>query len=432
MLRGQARKTLQALLMSVIILLVSGWLPSPSIRAGCQDGVVVSCTKNGKLGTKTCVNGRWTFCEVEDGPPIPTPTPAPPPPLLSLHYYFGDLHTHTNFSDGTSDMVDSITSTLNKIKYLQCVGVDASIDFMAITDHGGSLEEDEFKGILENAKRFTLYGNDPKYPGIHFVVIPGFELGSWGGHENLFNVEANGVVYAGNYPDGWLESLSSLEGYVKNKGNIVQLNHPAPGLDFNGFTQPDRSQVWSNTALIELPIGDNGPVQDGFFQALARGWHVAPTMNSDWHDPNIWERWDGDFRTAIVTKAPGLDPFVIYRAMRQRNVYATEDKNLEIDFRINGQQMGSTVYTSEDAVHVEVGIRDPDWVRDPQNNPGESIDHFELYVNGYLLQRRYCGQGPDCRDSFDLLLNPGDYSFIKVFQADGQRAWTAPIFVSGS
>ena len=45
-------------------------------HALCVDGTVVSCTLNGQAGTKECVDGYWTPCDV--------PNPPPPPPTAPV------------------------------------------------------------------------------------------------------------------------------------------------------------------------------------------------------------------------------------------------------------------------------------------------------------------------------------------------------------
>ena len=69
--------------------------------------------------------------------------------------------------------------------------------------------------------------------------------------------------------------------------------------------------------------------------ALDKGWHLAPTNNQDNHKG----KWGNanDARDVILT-----DSFTeegIYEAIRALRMYATEDKNLELTYTVNGLMM---------------------------------------------------------------------------------------------
>ncbi len=81
------------------------------------------------------------------------------------------------------------------------------------------------------------------------------------------------------------------------------------------------------------------PSYEYYTRALDKGWHVAPTNNQDNHKG----RWGNanDARDVILT-----DDFSeqgLYQAIRDLRVYATEDKNLELYYTVNGLPLGSVM-----------------------------------------------------------------------------------------
>lgn len=67
--------------------------------------------------------------------------------------------------------------------------------------------------------------------------------------------------------------------------------------------------------------------------------HVAPTADQDNHKRNWGDATDA--RTDVL--APSLTKAALLTAMKQRRVYATEDRNLRLVYRVNGQLLGSRI-----------------------------------------------------------------------------------------
>src|SRR5699024_7525639 len=118
-------------------------------------------------------------------------------------------------------------------------------------------------------------------------------------------------------------------------------------------------------------IGAGGyyPSYEQYIMALDKGWHVAPTNNQDNHKG----KWGNanDARDVVLT-----DDFSeegIYEAIRNYRVYATEDKNLEINYTLNGQMLGSIISDVPENVTINVSAYDPDG--------SDSISKVEVVVN---------------------------------------------------
>ena len=190
------------------------------------------------------------------------------------------------------------------------------------------------------------------------------------------------------------------------------------------FHHPDRygsdafgSMSYSATGdqvMTMMEIANKGDIEESHYDlwidALDKGWHIEPAAGDDNHSAD-WGR--DDIRTVILAEENNRESLIA--AMAARRVYATDDSNLEIDFRINGNAMGSIVDNSAPAT-MTVLTRDGN---------GENIAIMELITSGGWLVASHYGSG-----DWTMELDPGNpYYFIRITQDDGDRAVTAPIWL---
>ncbi|MFR7741973.1 MAG: hypothetical protein ACLU3I_00695 [Acutalibacteraceae bacterium] len=129
--------------------------------------------------------------------------------------------------------------------------------------------------------------------------------------------------------------------------------------------------TWSKSATAKAQIGAGGyyaQLRSSTSWRSYKGWHVAPTNNQDNHKG----KWGNanDARDVILTD--DFSESGIYEALRARRMYATEDKNLELDYTVNGNMMGSIIDVPE-KLNFEISFNDPDRT--------DSIAKVELVVN---------------------------------------------------
>ena len=162
-------------------------------------------------------------------------------------------------------------------------------------------------------------------------------------------------------------------------------------------------------------------------RALQAGLKLGIVGGSDTHDSRPTNPFPepGPVRPAGITGvwADRLDRPALFVALRQRRCYATTGARMIVDFRVNGQLMGATVRADHYHLRVEaLGTAD--------------ISRIELLENG-VVRRTFAPrrQHAIVEDEWPA---PADhptgihYCYARLFQADGERAWTSPIWLAAS
>ena len=355
--------------------------------------------------------------------------------------YFGQLHSHTQYSDGAG----SLESALAYVKALPDI---ANVDFVAFTDHSNYFDKSGAanpEGALYDMSLATAYSQDTwkSYKAAvaafnaenagSMVAIAGFEM-TWSGgpgHINTFNtpgiVSRNNTTLNNKTKDAGLQAYYKLLSQKEGVDSISQFNHP--GTTFGNFIDFGYWDAVVDTRMYMVEVG-NGEGQIGaggyypsyeqYIMALDKGWHVAPTNNQDNHKG----RWGNanDARDVILT-----DDFSengIYKAIQNRRMYATEDKNLEIDYTVNGNMMGSIIDVPE-KLDFEISFNDPDRT--------DSIAKVELVVNSGKVAYTWNSAADLTKGSVSVTLDPEySYYFVRVTEGDGDLAVTAPVWVGES
>ena len=336
--------------------------------------------------------------------------------------YFGQIHSHTNYSDGAGTAEDAYQYASTQVD---------NLDFLAITDHSNYFDNDTSVSITDGSNSTEwVEGNAlaEKYTTDKFVGLFGYEMtwsGGAPGHMNTFNT--NGFLSRNmtGYGNGSSASLVNYYAALKTvTDSISQFNHPGTTFgDFYDFGYYD-AEIDQLITTIEVGNGEGAIGSTGYFpsyeyytRALDKGWHVAPTNNQDNHKGN----WGSANTGRTVVLADSLTRDNIYDALRNMRTYATEDNNLSIQYTLNDEVMGTILEETPDSVNIAVSLKDADAT--------DKIGKVEVIVNGGLS----VASKTVATNSADLTftLTP-DYSYyyIKVTQADGDIAVTAPVWIS--
>ena len=357
--------------------------------------------------------------------------------------YFGQLHSHTQYSDG-SGTLDSALS------YIRSLPDSANVQFVAFTDHSNyfdsknapnveaalydtSLVKDSDASHSWKTYKDTIAQFNKDNAG-DMVAIGGFEM-TWSGgpgHINTFNtpgiVSRNNSTLNNKTDDAGMKAYYALLSQEEGKNSISQFNHPGTTFgNFKDFNYWD-PVIDSRMYMVEVgngegQIGAGGyyPSYEQYIMALDKGWHLAPTNNQDNHQG----KWGNanDARDVILT-----DNFTeegIYDAIRALRMYATEDKNLELGYTVNGLMMGSRIETVPGKLDIEVSVYDPDRT--------DSIAKVEVVVNSGKVAHVWDDPAELKSGTLSVTLAPEySYYFIRVTQKDGDLAVTSPVWVGES
>ena len=355
--------------------------------------------------------------------------------------YFGQLHSHTQYSDGAGSLESALA-------YVKALPDNANVDFVAFTDHSNYFDKSGAanpEGALYDMTKATEYSQQTwkSYKDAvaafnaenvgSMVAIAGFEM-TWSGgpgHINTFNtpgiVSRNNTTLNNKTKDAGLQAYYKLLSQTEGLDSISQFNHP--GTTFGNFIDFGYWDAVVDTRMYMVEVG-NGEGQIGaggyypsyeqYIMALDKGWHVAPTNNQDNHKG----RWGNanDARDVILT-----DDFTedgIYAALRARRMYATEDKNLDLDYTVNDNMMGSIIDVPE-KLNFEISFNDPDRT--------DSIAKVELVVNSGRVAYTWDSAADLAKGSVSVELAPEyTYYFVRVTEGDGDLAVTAPVWVGES
>lgn len=366
---------------------------------------------------------------------VPTPAEAAPAEdqqqraqLLGFEHYTGEIHSHTNISDGQGTIDEAY----------QHVRDNTDVDFFGLADHDvmidrrngddyvtdwNDAESDEWRFIHEKSAAF----NDSQDK---LITVPSIEQ-TWydgTGHINTYNAPWKVTARAGTSGsvDGFGNSFGTgdlkydmytyLARAAQDEDSIVQFNHPSTTskgnfFDFAGLT-PEADKVAN---LIEIK---NSTQAEQFQMALDTGWHLSPTYSGDEHS----KQW--------VTSSPALTgiwatshtPEGLYEAMQNRRTYASFDQNLVLGYAANDQIMGSILPDDTETLDVRVTLSDPD--------EDDAFSRVELVGNGGdVLHTFEDVTGTELDLTATLTVADGDFAYVRATQDDGDIAYSAPIWV---
>ncbi len=333
---------------------------------------------------------------------------------VEYNLYFGDLHAHTSFSDGTGTPDEAFA-----------MAIQGGADFMATTDHN-TVTDENWQLTQLTADEFTSE---------NFVAIAGFEyfIPGWG-EINVFNhPEKNMGIWDNGYHG--LPHQTALPTFYdtlsSEPGGVGLWVHPtwAYSKEFDDFS------YWTETrdigmGLLEVHNYGNweyyGWIDDepSFQMALDAGWHVMPAANSDTHADN----WIVGYECRTVLLAESLTRENLYDAMSACRGYATIDKNLRMSFELNGHVMGSVLSEPADEYVAEISLEDPDHI------PTDEITKVEIVSDfGEVVATLDCA---DTTVEWTVTLSGQDahYFYVRVTTASnvpgeqGLTAWSAPIW----
>lgn len=341
------------------------------------------------------------------------------PQKSKYNIYIGDIHGHSNLSDGypTADT------------YYKDIRDNDKLDFGALTDHdhGGVGAPELFGEKWEILKAKAKEYNDPG----KFTTILGYERDSYPWYNNM-------VIYYNNY-DGEMirgevdgEITRDLLYKTLNRNDVLVVPHDTyhltAGADFNTmppelftplieiYSRGDGAEYFGNPCNVEMFRCEGGFWQD----ALRRGAKMGCIGASDNHlrgEIGYEKQYHGieifPGRTGVLAEENTLE--AIFAALKARRCYGFMGGKMWIDFRINDHYMGEEFASNDDrAIYVNV-------------TADSAVKQITLVKN--------CRNYIESRKSEFMLFdynaeNDTDYYYLRVELEDGRFGWTSPIWIS--
>ena len=348
--------------------------------------------------------------------------------------YFGDMHVMTG-SCGNPHMCGT---TEGALRYARDV---FGLDFTAVTN---SLSEACWR---RDQRLFRKYDRDRE-----FVVLPGYELGWRTGHKNVYYLDEN-------LPACRPASVQELWDFLADKECMAISHHT------NTHSETDREQCWGPhdlstinprfERLIEICQNrgsfetdeKGGEVSFGGFgasvrDALALGLRLGFVGGTDTHRGRpgspLSNQSGLDARAHVTGGITGvlckeLTRRAIWDALLARRCYATTSARILMDLDLNGLAMGEERRVTKAnrkrfarrTVRVKVvgthPLRKLVIVRNGREVHARALDGMETQVTWH--DDRNLSQVGDRSIR-------GVYYYAKVYQHDGNMAWTSPVWLT--
>ena len=331
--------------------------------------------------------------------------------------YFGLLHAHTELSDGGGSPQEAYS-------YARDVG---DLDFFAVSDHGEALNLWPWEDGWDNLKSAA---NEAYIPG-EYTTLWGFEWSSpVDGHITVLNTD--------DFTDSiFTNSIERIYDWIGNRpDSFGHFNHPGRYDDFDSEFSHLQFQPQAVAQMVGIEMlngnddfdtyyyGGSWSSNDSYWdEGNKMGWILGALGNQDNHDRDWGTR--NEFRTAVL--AESLTRESIITAYRQRRFYATEDKDLHLDFRCQGYPMGSRLSAAITSFEITA------W-----DGSGDLFQEVRLYRNGELIKTRKVS-GNDVKVSIDDRSSDGSaaYYYVIVQQTDDNdgsgrpdEAVSSPIWIN--
>ncbi len=358
--------------------------------------------------------------------PLPGTLPNPDP---GYSHFFGNLHSHTSYSDG------SLTPA-QAYNYAR-TGAPTPLDFLAVTEHNHTSAGLDSLGAYALGMAQAASANSDG----NFVAIWGQEWGiiATGGHANVFE-SPKLFGWEPGYYDVFVaqgDYTGLYTAYVANPPaaypKLVSWCHPVSG-DFNSYaiTTDSRAVVHLmalisgpafSTSTTEADVGSTTGNEILFQSALRMGHRVSPSGDQDNHNAN----WGASTETRTVALAAGLTKSEILGALAARRAYATQDHNIEVDFTADGHAMGEA-WTAAAGIRIALRVTDPD--------PADSVVQIELLrgitgsSSAVVVATSTNNASFAWRERTVFPQGTEVHYYLRIRQADNAITWTGPVYVT--
>lgn len=335
---------------------------------------------------------------------------------------WGDLHGHSQLSDGTGTPED----------YFRYARDVARLDVAALTDHDhwGARPLDERPEVT--SRLFDTIDRAQE-PG-RFITLPGYEWTNWlHGHRHVLYFEEPGgprsVMYSSLDPE--TDRPDELWAALRGRQALTFAHHSAgEPVATNWAYAPDPVlepvteivSVHGQSESPDMPAAVAGAIP-GYFvlDTLLAGYQLGFIGSGDSHDghPGLAQFTSGRAGLAgLFTTA--LDRAHILETLRSRRTFATNGIRPWMQVSIDGVPMGGSLAPGEPGSEATLMIH---------YEATAPIERIEIVRSGRTATLELA---PGLSQHIERQIPPladGEFHYVRVIQSDGGLAWSSPIFV---
>ncbi|HUW58016.1 MAG TPA: CehA/McbA family metallohydrolase, partial [Planctomycetota bacterium] len=322
--------------------------------------------------------------------------------------WWGEIHGHCEASDGCGDYAEMYRHARE----------EGRLDFAASADHACYFSDNEWLRFQDITNWFNREGE--------FVTLVGYEWAGSQGHRNVYTSGGRLELFRGMCRR--TSQLNAVYDHFAGPTDVVAGPHTGHTGDFWAHHNPDVErfiEIYSMWGAFEELVHEN----------LAKGAVVGFTGGGDCHigrcgfSPEDVRRAGGvplGLSGAIKYKCgmtaavmPDLTRVDLVAALRDRRTYATTGARILLDVTVAGIPMGGRKATSGD-VEVRTTVHACDTIdRIEVIRGGERVHE----VRGNRHDATFAWRDPDPPKG-------ENWYYVKVTQADGECAWSSPVWVT--
>jgi len=331
--------------------------------------------------------------------------------------FWGDLHIHSNLSDGLGEP-DEV------YRYARDV---AGLEIAALTDHDTILGKND---SWEKVKAITKKWHEPE----RFVTLLGYEYTErkHGGDRNVYYPGNDGPFVNSNFNRPPAELYAALRAAKQPAIVIPHCVVGNPGIWRHSdpefcplaevYSTHGCSESYPNNRPLHAWSKDKNFYGPGtaYTESFAAGLCMGVVGGTDDHgaQPGWGYSWH-DYRGGIMgVYQPALMRDATWAALQQRRTIATTGERIILDLKVDGVELGQRgTVTAQPVIEISV-------------HGTAKIDMIELLKNERILHC-FHGNGLDEAVRFHDLAGAvsGDWYRCRITQADGEMAWTSPVWV---
>ena len=323
------------------------------------------------------------------------------------NYYFGNLHAHSDYSDGNQDNpgytpADDYNYAMSSL----------CMDYLGISEHN------HYTSNNNPGNKLSTYGlgitQATNFTTAHpsFIALYGMEWGviSNGGHVLVYGDGMNNLWGWESGSGGWgatnnYNDFVAKSDYIGTNGLFQTVNNNIATNTFASLAHPNDNDYGNLAnigynatfdAAVSATAVESGPSTSTnttysnpgssmsylwyYQKLLAKGYHLGPTVDHDNHNTTFGRTTYS--RSAVV--ASSLSKTNIINGFRNMHVYATQDCDTKVEFTVNTMIMGNSMVAAGAPV-IAVNLTDVSnstagaVIKVMFGLPGSNVNATEIY-----------------------------------------------------